>query len=185
MEQKVSSHDLHGDANAEHETRERLGVCLMRLAAMKPHNLAHPAHSSLSFRSGLPYFERTLDLFRKVAETDLQEVPSEYLKIVADDAQETLERLNHIQNFTGEGVEHPEQVRAAMITELRDAYPPMYEDLSVIIKKPAAELARVKQRRSGAMLIVGLAIAMLVAAIVGYQYLLYTLFTGKILSAMH
>lgn len=173
------------NTNTENETRERLGVCLMRLSALKAHDLAHPARSTLSFSSGLPYFERTLSLFRKVAETDLREVPAEYLKVVAEDAQETLERLNHIRSFTGEGVEHPEQVRAAMITALRDAYPPMYEDLSVIIKKPAAELMPIKRQRSGALLMVGLVIAILVGAIAGYQYALYTLFTHEILSAIH
>jgi hypothetical protein len=58
---------------AEHETRERLGVCLMRLGAMKPNDLARPAHSKVSFRSGLPYFERSLGLFRKIGETNLRE----------------------------------------------------------------------------------------------------------------
>jgi hypothetical protein len=174
-----------GDANAEQETRERLGICLMRLAAIKPHDLAHPAHSRLSFRSGLPYFERTLKLFHDVAHTNLQGVPSEYLKIVADDAQETLERLNHIQSFTGEGVEHPEQVRAEMLTDLRDAYPPICEDVSIIIKRPAAELEHSRKPRVGALLTASVLIAIFVAAIAGYHYAVYTLFTGKILGAIH
>src|SRR5215469_8580825 len=120
---------INANTVAEHETRERLGVCLMRLAAMNPLNLAHLAHSKVNFRSVLPYFERSLGLFRKLGEANLREVPSAYLKIVADDAQETLARLTRIQNFTGEGVQHPEQVRAEMLTDLRDSPPPIYEDV--------------------------------------------------------
>jgi len=78
---------INANTIAEHETRERLGVCLMRLAAM-PRDLARPAHSKISFHSGLPHFEPSLGLFGKVGEANLREVPSEYLKIVADDAQE-------------------------------------------------------------------------------------------------
>jgi hypothetical protein len=176
---------INANTIAEHETRERLGVCLMRLGAMKPHDLAHPPHSKISFRSGLPYFERSLGLFRKVGETNLREVPSEYLKIVADDAQETLARLTHIQNFTGEGVEHPEQVRIEMLTDLRDSLPPIYEDLSAIIKQPSAELERVNKPRSGAMLVAAVAVMALVtmAAVLGYEE--YRLFAEKILSAIH
>jgi hypothetical protein len=112
-------------------------------------------------------------------------VPSGYLKIVADDAQETLDRLTHIQNFTGEGVEHPEQVRSEMLTDLRDSLQPIYEDLSVIIKQPAAELARVKKPRSGAMLVAAVAVIAIVtvAAFLGYEE--YRLFVEKILSAIH
>jgi len=57
--------------------------------------------------------------------------------------------------------------------------------LSVIIKRPAAALEHVRKPRSGAMLMVGLAIAMLVAVIAGYHYVIYSLFTGMILSAIH
>jgi hypothetical protein len=176
---------INANAVAEHETRERLGVCLMRLAAMKPRDLARPAHSNVSFHSGLPYFERTLQLFRKVSDTNLREVPSEYLKIVADDAQETLVRLTHIQNFTGEGVEHPEQVRSEMLTDLRDSLPPIYEDLSVVIKEPLAELERVKTPRYGAMLLAVIAVVgiVTVASVLGYEE--YSLFVDKILSAIH
>ena len=170
---------------AEHETRERLGVCLMRLAAMKPHDLAHPPRSKVSFRSGLAYFERSLGLFRKLGEANLREVPSEYLKIVADDAEETLARLTHIQDFTGEGVEHPEQVRSEMLTDLRDSLAPIYEDLSAIIKQPSAELERVKKPRYGAMLLAVVAVIgiVTVAAVLGYEE--YRLLIEKIVSAIH
>ena len=146
---------INANTVAEHETRERLGVCLMRLAAM-PRDLARPAHSEISFHGGLPYpyFERSLGLFGKVGEANPREVPSEYLKIVADDAQETLARLTDIQNFTGEGVEHPEQLRNEMLIDLRDSLAPIYEDVSVIIKQPPAELERVRKPRSAAPFLV-------------------------------
>jgi len=98
--------------------------------AIRPDDLVHPMHSKISFRDGRSDFERTLGLFQKVAHANLRQVPSEYLKIVADDACETLARLHEIQSFTGEGVEHPEQMRPALIAAVHDAYPPIYEDLS-------------------------------------------------------
>ena len=172
-------------ATTERETRERLGVSLTRLAALKPGELTHPSHSKISFNSGRSEFECTLGLFQKVAQTKLRDVPSEYLKIVADDAQETLARFHEIQSFTGEGVERPEQVRAAMIAAVRDAYPPIYEDLSLIIKTPPAGLEHVRKARTGAMLATVLAIAMFAGVIAGYHYVLYALFSDRILAAMH
>jgi hypothetical protein len=116
----------------------------------------------------------------------LREVPSQYLKIVADDAQETLARLTYIQNFTGEGVEHPEKVRSEMLTDLRDSLPPIYEDLSVIIKQPPAEIERVRKPWSAATLLAALAVvAVTVAAVVAFDYREYKLFADNILSAIH
>jgi len=171
--------------NMERETRERLGVSLTRLAAIRPEDLVHPMHSKISFRNGRSDFERTLVLFQKVAHANLRQVPSEYLKIVADDACETLARLHEIQSFTGEGVEHPEQVRAAMIAAVHDAYPPIYEDLSLIIKTPPARLEQVRKARISAILAMVVEIAVLAAVIAGYHYALYSLFADKVLTVMH
>lgn len=138
--------------NMERETRECLGASLARLAAIKPDDLIHPIHSKISFRNGRSDFERTLGVFQKVARSDLRQVPSEYLKIVADEACETLARLHEIQNFTGDGVEHPEQVRKA---------------------------------RTVAILGMIMEIAVIAAVITGYHYALYSLFTDKVLGAIH
>ncbi|MGA8058905.1 MAG: hypothetical protein WB999_11725, partial [Candidatus Binataceae bacterium] len=71
--------------------------------------------------------------------------------------------LHEIQSFTGEGVEHPEQVRAAMIAAVREAYPPIYEDLSLIIKTPPARLEQVRKARTGAILGMIMEIAVIAA----------------------
>jgi hypothetical protein len=47
--------------NMERETRERLGVALARLAAIKPNDPMRPMHSKLSFRNGRSDFERRCD----------------------------------------------------------------------------------------------------------------------------
>jgi hypothetical protein len=151
--------------NMERETRERLGVALARLAAIKPNDLMRPMHSKMSFRNGRSDFERTLSISQKVACTDLRQVPSEYLKIVADDACETLARFHEIQSFTGDGIENPEQVRAALIAAVHDAYPPINEDLSLIIKAPPARLEQVRTARNGAILAMIMEIAVLAAVI--------------------
>ena len=44
--------------NMERETRERLGVALARLAAIKPNDLMRSMHSKMSFRNGRSDFER-------------------------------------------------------------------------------------------------------------------------------
>ena len=93
--------------------------------------------------------------------------------------------LHEIQSFTGEGVEHPEQVRAAMIAAVREAYPPIYEDLSLIIKTPPARLEQVRKARTGAILGMIMEIAVIAAVITGYHYALYSLFTDKVLGAIH
>lgn len=169
---------------AERVTRERLGVALTRLAALRPKDLVHPPHSKASFRGGLPYFERTLSLFRHLADEDLREVPSEYLKIVADDAEQTLNQFQEILNFSGEGLDNPDKVRGELITEVRDAYRPMYEDLALVIKTPSKDLERTPRARTVAMLSAGLAIMLVAAAAVAFGYLLYSVFVDKVAGAL-
>lgn len=168
----------------EHRTRERLGVALTRLAALRPRDLVHPPHSNTNFRGGLPYFERTLGLFRRLAGEDLRGVPSEYLKIVADDAEQALNQFHEILNFTGDNLENPDKVRGEIITEVRDAYRPIYEDVALIIKTPIEELERIPRAWSGVMLVVGLAALILGAAAIALEYSSYYLFVDKVVGAL-
>ena len=67
---------------SEKEARQRLAICLARLAAFKPSDLAHMDRRRSTFRKGLPHFERTVSLFRQVAHSNLRDVPPEYLNVV-------------------------------------------------------------------------------------------------------
>lgn len=104
---------------------------------------------------------------------------------MADDACEALAPFHEIQGFTGDGVENPEQVCAAMIAAVHDAYPPIYEDLSLIVKTPPVGLEQVRKARTSAILAMVVGIAVLAAVIAGYHYALYSLFADKVLAAMH
>ena len=132
----------------------------------------------------MPHFERTLSLFRQVAHSNLRDVPPEYLNVVADDAEKTLARFREILSFTGEGVQDPKEVSAAMISAVRDAYEPIYEKLSPIIKAPVSEPEVVRKPKRRFALAIGVAIAVLAAAIVGshfagYHYAQYTVFAEQ------
>jgi hypothetical protein len=171
------------ERNLDRAARERLGVSLARLAALEPADLVHPPRSKTSFRGGLPYFQRTLGLFHRLAHEDLREVPSEYLKIVADDAEQALNQFREILNFSGENVPNPEKVRGEMISEVRDAYPPMYEDVALIIKPPPQQVERVPTK-TNTMLTVGLLALLLAAAALAFDYWFYSAFFGKVLNAI-
>ncbi len=168
----------------ERLTRERLGIALARLAALKPKDLVHPPHSKTSFRGGLPYFQRTLGLFHQLADENLREVPSEYLKIVADDAEQALNQFQEILKFSGENLQNPDKVRGELITEVRDAYRPMYEDIALIIKTPPEEVEHVPRVWIGAMLAVGLAALIAAAAAFAFEYSFYSLFMDKVVRVL-
>jgi hypothetical protein len=175
--------------SSEREAHLRLSICLARLAAFKPADLARTDRRKSIFRNGLPHFERTLSLFRQVAHSNLRDVPPEYLNVVADDAEKTLARFREILSFTGEGVQDPKEVSAAMISAVRDAYEPIYEKLSPIIKAPVSEPEVVRKPKRRFALAIGVAIAVVAAAIVGshfagYHYAQYTVFAEKMASSL-
>jgi hypothetical protein len=177
--------------NSERAARERLGVFLARLTTIKAADLAQTDRKKSIFQSGLPHFERTLSLFRQVAQSNLQKLPPEHLHEVADDAEKTLARFREILGFTGEGVENPKAASAAMISAVRDAYQPIYEKLSPIIQSSATEpeVARHPKRGHGVAIALCVAVVALAAAVVGghyagYHYPPYTVLADKVLSAL-
>jgi hypothetical protein len=175
--------------SSEREARQRLSICLARLAAFKPADLAQAGHRRSIFRKGLPHFERTLTLFRQVAHSNLRDIPPDYLNVVAEDAEKTLARFREILSFTGEGVEDPKEVGAAMISGVRDAYEPIYEKLSPIINAPLSEPEVVRASKRRFAIAIGVAAVALTAAIIGAHYAgyLFPPYTGiadKVVSAL-
>jgi hypothetical protein len=176
---------------SEREVRQRLAICLARLVAFNPAELAHSNRRRATFRKGLPHFERTLSLFRQVAHADLRKVPADYLNVVADDAEKTLARFREILTFTGEGVENPKEASATLISELRDSYDPLYEKLSPIINTQVNEpnVARIPKRRFALAIAIGVAAVALTAVILGahyagYFYSPYAGVANKVVSAL-
>jgi hypothetical protein len=122
-------------AGSERSERARLKAALGKLEQTNPAALAREDLESrnLGFRSGLPYFERTLGLFRALGRGNLAKVPSAYLKIVADHAERALAQFEEILRFTGEGLPNPSAVRGNLIAEVRDYYRELHDDLSLLI----------------------------------------------------
>ena len=121
--------------STDKEIRDRLTTSLDQLIKLKSTQLIREdmVGPQLNFRVGIPFFERTLALYRQLANTDLSRVPSAYLEIAANHAEESLNQFQQIEAFDPHGIDRPEQVRNLLINEVRDAYAPIYEDLSVIL----------------------------------------------------
>jgi len=94
---------------------------------------------NLSFRGGLPYFERTLGLFHGLGRGNLAKVPSAYVKIVADHAERALTQFEEILRFTGEGLVNPGEVRNHLIAEVRDYYRELHDDVSILVTRPPGQ----------------------------------------------
>jgi hypothetical protein len=129
-------------AGSERTERSRLKASLKQLHALKPAHLVREdlEHRNLSFRSGLPYFERTLGLFRGLGNGRLARVPSAYLKIVADHAERSLAQIEEILRFTGEGLANPHDVRNHLIGEVRDYFRELHDDVSILVTRPPGQL---------------------------------------------
>lgn len=121
--------------SSDKEIRDRLKTSLDQLVKLKSTQLIREdvVGPQLSFRVGIPFFERTLALYRQLANTDLSRVPSAYLEIAVNHAEESLNQFQQIEAFDPHGIDRPDQVRNLLVNEVRDAYAPIYEDLSVIL----------------------------------------------------
>ncbi len=131
-------------ASSARAERARLNASLKKLAEFKTADLAREdlRDRDLSFRGGMLYFEKTLELFRNLERANLRRVPSQYLKIVADHAERVVAQFDEILHFTGEGIEDPAAVRSHLIGEVRDSYRAIHDDIALIIQRPVLELER-------------------------------------------
>src|ERR1700746_4120005 len=112
-------------ARHKRQTHERLDDCLGELSQIRPGALLREdaLRRNLSFRAGLPCFERTLDLFHRLSRCDLDHVPLADLKNITDDAANTVDRFRKILSFTGENVENPRDARDLLIDEVDASFP--------------------------------------------------------------
>lgn len=126
---------------SEQSERSRLKASLKKLGKVRPADLVreelHPRN--LSFRSGLPYFERTLGLFHGLGRGSLAKVPSAYVRIVADHAERALAQFEEILRFTGEGLVNPGEVRNHLIAEVRDYYRELHDDVAILVTRPPGQ----------------------------------------------
>ena len=176
---------------SERAARERLAVCLARLAAFRATDLAQAGPRSV-FRAGFPCFERTLLLFRRLAHSSLRDLSSEDLHAAAERAEKTLAQFREIMTFTGKGVANPRKAGLAMIAAVRDAYPALEETLSPLItaKAPAIRREAASKAKWSVTLAIGLAGVAAAAALViashysGYLYPQSTVLAEKVMSVL-
>jgi hypothetical protein len=157
--------------STEQEIRDRLKASLDQLVKLKSTQLIREdvVGPQLSFRVGIPFFERTLALYRQLATTELSRVPSAYLEIAANHAEESLSQFQQIEAFDPHGMDRPDQVRNLLVNEVRDAHAAIYEDLSVILAPGKGHGEKVP-RQTGPL--PGILLLALIggALIVGYHY---------------
>lgn len=172
---------------SQREMRARLSACLAKLNRLNPADLVREdvLGHGLSFRVGLPYFTRTLELFRRITPRDCAHAPAEILKIVVDDAENALHRFEEILSFDPQGLANPGVVRNTLIDEVRDAHHAAYENVALIIRPLRGQPERIRRQWSGGMALAVIIIAMLAVAIAAHHYLLFDLGLGDLREAIH
>lgn len=98
-------------------------------------------------------------------------MPSAYLKVVADHAEQSLAQFEAILRFSGEGLANPQEVRNHLIGEVRDNYRKLHDDLSVLSTRPPGQ----PERTTRAPWYVGAPVAVL----------LFTIFAAGMAAAYH
>lgn len=159
-------------ADLARRERARLNALLKRLTRLSAAELAREdlRDRGLSFHAGVPYFEKTLGLFRGLAQSDLRRVPSNYLKIVADHAEQALAQFDAILQFTGEAVEQPGQVRNHMIAEVRDFYRVIYDDVALVVTRSSSQLKHGVRAPWYAGMPLAALMLIVIVVLVGYAY---------------
>lgn len=109
----------------EKAERQRLDETLRKLSEITPQSLIRREElgQALSFESGIPFFERTLKLFRDLANCSLDGASYTAIKQLADVASNALTHFNAVKEFSIE--KHPQntiQARDGLIGQVRDYY---------------------------------------------------------------
>ena len=143
------------------ETRRRLSKCLAELTRIKLDDLVR---RDPFFKVGVQDFRRSLDLFRKLARSNLKRVPSDYLVHVADHAEKALGHFRNVLAFNGGGASNSGEACSFMLNEIRNTYSEMYEDLTTIISNPHGRGERVSEPMNPMTIVAGIFVLGLVAA---------------------
>ena len=169
----------------ERQTRQRLDACLTELNQIRPATLLREdiLGRALDFRTGLPYFERTLELYHRLSRCDLDLVSLARLENITDDAERTVDQFRKILSFTGEDVENPGDARDLLIKDLRDSFERISTDLGIVLS-PLLEQHQESALLTSAAFMVGLCILVSALAVVTY-YSMHDGTVEKLLNAVH
>src|SRR5437016_3224066 len=117
----------------EQSQRTALKGLLDQLIGIDPNQLvrADVLGQELSFESGLQVFQRTLGLFKDLAECSLDNVSFETLRELTSHAQQALNQFQQIQKFSvAQNPSNPKQVRDSLIEQLRDHWHSYYSAIT-------------------------------------------------------
>ena len=169
----------------ERQTRERLDACLVELNRIRPATLLREdiLGRALDFRTGLPYFERTLELYHRLSRCDLDLVSLARLENITDDAESTVDQFRKILSFTGEDVENPGDARDLLIKDVRDSFERISTNLGIVLS-PLLEQHQESALPTSAAFMVGLCILVSALAVVTY-YSMHDGTVEKLLNAVH
>jgi hypothetical protein len=122
-------------ATFEQEEHYRLALrgVLDQLLKIQPDSLVRVGDlgKELSFEAGVPVFQRTLDVFRNLADCNLDTMPYEVLSQLTSTAQQALQYFDQIQKFSVEQhPSNPKQVRDNLINQLRDQWGTYYNQIT-------------------------------------------------------
>jgi hypothetical protein len=170
----------------ERQTRERLDACLAELNRIRPATLLREdiLGRALDFRiTGLPYFERTLELYHRLSHCDLDLVPLARLENITDDAESTVDQFRKILSFTGEDAKNPRDARDLLIKDVRDSFERISANLGIVLS-PLLEQHQESALPTSSAFMVGLCILVLALAVLTY-YSMHDGTVEKLLNAVH
>src|SRR3990172_77891 len=106
------------------EARGRLVATLNQLAAIKPENLVREEElgKGLSFRLGLPDFQRALELFNELTTFNLDLLPYNIINQLQKQAQDTLDIFSRIKSFSPGQVSNPATERNNLLRQISEQY---------------------------------------------------------------
>ncbi|MCB9357704.1 MAG: hypothetical protein H6508_00395 [Calditrichaeota bacterium] len=108
----------------ESKERARLKAAIQEITSISPESLKRPELGvDLNFESGFEYFKRTLDLFSRLKNFNLDAVPSSILRDIASHTEDALKDFKQIHDFSLQ--KYPSnsiQQRDQFVSRVRDAY---------------------------------------------------------------
>jgi hypothetical protein len=116
----------------EQEQRKQLDARLAELAQITAESLVRQdLGAELNFEAGLPYFERTLKLFRDLKNCSLDGLPLSGLQQLVSAATQALDPFKKIEAFSlAQYSQNPTQSRDQLIAQVRDQYDAHYKQIT-------------------------------------------------------
>jgi hypothetical protein len=156
-------------AKHKRQTRERLDACLAELNQIRPAALLREDELGrhLGFRTGVAYFERTLELYHRLSHCDLDLVPLAGLKNITNDAENTVDQFRKILSFTGKDLESPLEARDLLINDVKDSFEHISPVVGIVVSQPPKRHQDFARSTSAAFM-VGLCVLVSALAVVAY-----------------